>query len=115
MFKNKRIIFITSCLILIMNYPSFAGDILRKNIYLNEVNKFVNSDNITYKDMRRLIDEINRFGINKKNYRIHMLKANNQEISRELNINIELKRKYSSNMKFIQNNKKNNNNLRDLR
>ncbi|MGB4842419.1 MAG: hypothetical protein WBO99_05825, partial [Leptotrichiaceae bacterium] len=115
MFKNKRLIFITSCLLLIMNYPSFAGDVLRKNIYLNEVNKFVNSENITYNDMKRLINEINRFDVNKKKYSIHIFKGNYQNISKELDVNIVLRRKYDSNMKYIQNSKKDKNNLRDLR
>jgi hypothetical protein len=115
MFKNKRLIFITSCLLLIMNYPSFAGDVLRKNIYLNEVNKFVNSENITYNDMKRLINEINRFDVNKKKYSIHIFKGSYQNISKELDVNIALRRKYDSNMKYIQNSKKDKNNLRDLR
>ena len=115
MFKNKRLIFITSCLLLIMNYPSFAGDVLRKNIYLNEVNKFGNSENITYNDMKRLINEINRFDVNKKKYSIHIFKGNYQNISKELDVNIVLRRKYDSNMKYIQNSKKDKNNLRDLR
>ena len=115
MFKNKRLIFITSCLLLIMNYPSFAGDILGENIYLSEVNKFGNSENITYNDMKRLINEINRFDVNKKKYSIHIFKGNYQNISKKLDVSTVLKRKYDSNMKYIQNSKKDKNNLRDLR
>ena len=115
MFKNKRLIFITSCLLLIINYPNFAGDILSKNIYLNEVNKFTNSENLTYKEIKRLIDEINRFDVSKKNYRTYMFKEYHRNASKILYTNIKLRNKYIAKFLYIQNNKKNENNLRDLR
>ena len=115
MFKNKRLIFITSCLLLIINYPNFAGDILSKNIYLNEVNKFTNSENLTYKEIKRLIDEINRFDVSKKNYRTYMFKEYQRNASKILYTNIKLRNKYIAKFLYIQNNKKNENNLRDLR
>ena len=115
MFKNKRLIFITSCLLLIINYPNFAGDILSKNIYLNEVNKFTNSENLTYKEIKRLIDEINRFDVSKKNYRTYMFKEYHRNASEILYTNIKLRNKYIAKFLYIQNNKKNENNLRDLR
>ena len=115
MFKNKRLIFITSCLLLIINYPNFAGDILSKNIYLNEVNKFTNSENLTYKEIKRLIDEINRFDVSKKNYRTYMFKEYHRNASKILYTNIKLRNKYIAKFLHIQNNKKNENNLRDLR
>ena len=115
MFKNKRLIFITSCLLLIINYQSFSSELLNGKLYINEVNKLVNAENLTYEDVKRLINEINRFVLYEKNYNSHILAKTEQFFLNNSKINVNLSKKYNKMLLHIYNIKLNENNLRCLR
>ena len=115
MFKNKRLIFITSCLLLIINYQSFSSELLNGKLYINEANKLVNAENLTYEDVKRLINEINRFVLYEKNYNSHILAKTEQFFLNNSKINVNLSKKYNKMLLHIYNIKLNENNLRCLR
>lgn len=115
MLKNKRLIFITSCLLLIINYQSFSSELINGKLHINEVNKLVNTENLTYGDLKRLINEINRFVLYEKNYNSHMLVKSEQFVKKNSKNNISLSKKYNKMLLHVYNIKLDENNLRCLR
>ena len=75
----------------------------------------LNAENLTYEDVKRLINEINRFVLYEKNYNSHILAKTEQFFLNNSKINVNLSKKYNKMLLHIYNIKLNENNLRCLR
>ena len=54
--KNKRIIFIITCFVVVMSYSSLSGTAG----FNRQLNVLVDENNLSYEDIKQLISEVNR-------------------------------------------------------